>query len=152
MRIAIGGSRRLPVGAGTRLLVRFLAQLNPGTEILLRKGINTNPGGFELEVEEVCQLLHLPVVWCIPELTEKLSGRGAVFRRDFDMVHDADLVLAFIDVGADEYSGTAHLLEKAFEADRPVYGYLVDEHGRAQRWGENDPDEAWVDLVPMPDA
>lgn len=152
MRIAIGGSRKLPAGAGTRLLVRFLAQLAPGTEILLRKGISTEPGGFEVEVLELCQLLQLPVRWCEPQITEKVWGRGSVFVRDLDMVHEADLVLAFVDAGADEYSGTAHLLDKAIEADRPVYGYHVDALGVATRWGENDPNEEWIDLVPAPEA
>lgn len=104
-----------------------------------------------MEAGDLCALLGLRIRWCLPEPNEKVAGRGSVFVRDLDMVHEADLVLAFVDEEADAYSGTAHLLDKAIEADRPVYGYHVDQEGRATRWGENDPDEHWVDMVPAPD-
>lgn len=154
MKIAVGGSRKLPRGSASRLLVRFLAQLPPDAQILLRRGVYTQPGPFEQEVAELCDFLQLEVAWCEPKLDEKVTGRGAVFVRDMNMAADADLVLAFIDVNAPDYetSGTAHLMEKAFEADRPVYGYHVDEDGTAERWGENDPDGVWVDRVPQPEA
>lgn len=153
MRIAVGGSRKLPRGVASRTLVRFLASLPPGTTILLRRGMYTQPGPFEEEVADLCEYLQLPVAWCEPRPTEKVQGRGSVFIRDMDMVAEADLVLTFIIAGEAEYesSGTTHLLQKAIEAERPVYGYWVEPDGTVSRWGENDPEEQWVDRVPNPD-
>lgn len=154
MKIAVGGSRKLPRGVASRALVRFLASLPQGTTILLRRGIYTQPGPFEQEVAELCDYLQLPVAWCEPRPTEKVQGRGSVFVRDMDMVAEADLVLTFVAAGEAEYesSGTRHLMEKAFEADRPLYGYTVTEDGLSvERWGDNDPDDQWVDRVPYPD-
>lgn len=153
MKIAIAGSRKLLGGVASRTLVRFLAGLPPGTDILLRRGMYTAPGPFELEVAELCEYLHLPVAWCEPRPTERVQGRGSVFVRDMDMVAEADLVLTFVHEADAEYeaSGTRHVMEKAFEADRPLYGYVVDEGGRVERWGENDPEDRWLDRVPNPD-
>src|SRR5207247_1765334 len=130
VRVAIGGARRLPKGTALKALALFigrLAEQNPEglNEVLLRQGISTSPGPFEEDVARLSYLMGVDVRWCIPKPTPANPGRQSVFVRDFDMVAEADLVLAFVAPDGDEYSGTAHLLDKAIELGKPVYAYEV---------------------------
>jgi hypothetical protein len=148
--VAIAGSRRLPAGQAPRLLVRFLAALPDDAVILLRKGAYTEPGRFERDVENLCSILRMYWEWCVPAPTEDTVGRAAVFYRDIEMVERADLVLLFFDPveAHDGYSGTAHLMDKALDAARPVYAYAVAANGEVSRVGEYDPDHLYADIVP----
>lgn len=150
MKVAIAGSRRLPAGQAPRLLIRFLAALPDDTLILLRKGAFTEPGRFELDVEALCSVLRLDWEWCVPRPTPQTPGRASVYFRDIDMIERADLVLLFFapDEATDGYSGTAHLMDKALDADRPVYAYAVYENGNVTRVGEYDPEHQFADMVP----
>lgn len=150
MKVAIGGSRKLPPGSAVKVLGVFVARLvrEDDVEILLRKGINTEPGEFEQDIAELAELVGLKVSWREPQITDKHRGRASVFIRDMDMAAEADLVVAVVEPGFDEYSGTAHFMEKAIEADRPVYGYVWDASVPILlRIGENDPDDRWSHLV-----
>jgi len=145
MKIAIAGSRTLPPGLAPRLLVRFLARLPEEAVIMLRRPFHidtTKPGQFELDVERVCAVLHLAVEWRPPDPGET-PGRASVFLRDIEMVEEADLVVAFFqqaDWMGD--SGTTHLVEKALEANTPVYAYRVD-GDVVELVGDHDPDDRW---------
>jgi len=150
VRVAIAGSRRLPAGQAPRLLIRFLAALPADATILLRKGAYTDPGRFERDVENLCSILHMDWEWCIPEPTGTTVGRAAVYYRDIDMVSKADLVMLFF--APEEahlgYSGTAHLMDKALDQDRPVYAYTVAADGKVSRVGEYDPQHLFIDIAP----
>ena len=150
MKVAIAGSRRLPPGQSPRLLVRFLAAVPEDTVILLRKGTFSEPGRFERDVESLCSVLRLSWEWCQPEPTILTPGRASVFYRDIEMVEKADLVLLFFtpEDAEEGSSGTSHLLIKALDADRPVYGYAVAPDGVITRVGENDPDHLYAEIVP----
>lgn len=150
MKVVIAGSRRLPAGQAPRLLIRFLASLPDDAVILLRKGAFTEPGRFEIDVESLCSILRLDWEWCMPHPTQETPGRASVYFRDIDMVERADLVLLFFvpEEATDGYSGTAHLLDKALAANRPVYAYSVDLKGTVERVGEYDPDHLYADMVP----
>lgn len=150
MKIAIAGSRRLPAGQAPRLLIRFLAALPADAVILLRKGLFTEPGRFESDVEHLCSFLHMDWQWCIPELREETTGRALVYFRDMTMVEQADLVLLFFTPGdaVEGSSGTAHLMEKALEADRPCYAYTVADDGKVARVGEYDPEHLFANIAP----
>jgi hypothetical protein len=150
VRVAIAGSRRFPAGQAPRLLIRFLAALPADAVILLRKGAYSEPGRFERDVENLCSILRMDWEWCVPAPTDTTIGRAAVFYRDIEMVERADLVLLFFDPGEahDGYSGTAHLMDKALDADRPVYAYTVAADGKVSRVGEYDPQHLFADIAP----
>lgn len=151
MRVVIAGSRRLPPGQAPRLLIRFLAGLPDDAVVLLRTGIKET-GRFEQDVENLCAMLSLRWQWFRPEPTEETPGRASVYRRDIEMIEHADLVILFFaaDEVAEGYGGTQHLLDKAFDADRPVYAYSVSDNGIIDRVGEYDPDHLYDDVVPSP--
>jgi hypothetical protein len=150
VNVVIAGSRRLPAGQAPRLLIRFLAALPADACILLRKGAYTEPGRFERDVENLCSILHMDWEWCVPVPTGTTVGRAAVYYRDIEMVDRADLVLLFFspDEAHDGYSGTAHLMDKALDAARPVYAYTVAEDGLVSRVGEYDPEHLYADIAP----
>lgn len=150
MKVAIAGSRRLPAGQAPRLLIRFLAALPVDTVILLRKGAYTEPGRFERDVENLCSVLRMDWQWCIPDPSGTTVGRAAVYYRDIDMISRSDLVLLFFapDEAHDGYSGTAHLMDKALDQDRPVYAYTVADDGKVTRVGEYDPQHLYLDIAP----
>jgi len=150
MKIAIAGSRRLPAGQAPRLLVRFLAALPADAVILLRKGAYTEPGRFESDVENLCSILHMWWEWCVPVPTGTTVGRAAVYYRDIEMVERADLVLLFLAAkdATDSHSGTGHLMDKALDAARPVYTYIVHDDGRVERFGEYDPEHLYANIAP----
>lgn len=151
MRVAIAGSRRLPAGQAPRLLIRFLAALPADARILLRKGRFIDPNRFEQDVANLCAILHLEWDWFVPEITEESFGRAAVYHRDMNMVEAADLVLLFFspEEAVSGYSGTAHLMDKSLDADRPVYAYTVADDGKVARIGEYDPEHLYADLAPF---
>ena len=152
MKVAIGGARALAPKSAPRLLAAFLLNLPEDGVVMLRRGKMTDPGLFEIEVSDLCRFLSIPVEWRVPEITDRVFGRASVYVRDFDMVAEADLTLVFISAERDpgEYSGTEHLLDKAIELDKPVYAYVVDNDGTVTRYGENDPEDQFADLVPSP--
>jgi hypothetical protein len=152
MKVVIAGSRRLPRGQAPRLLIRFLAALPEDAVILLRKGLYTEPGRFEQDVESLCSVLRLDWEWCQPEPSEETPGRSSVYFRDIDMIERADLILLFFvpEEAESGNSGTAHLMDKALDANRPVYAYAIDPEGKVERVGEYDPDHLFAEMVPSP--
>ena len=147
MIVAIAGSRRLPRGLAPRRLLHLLLSLPPDTQVLLRRGSRTVPGQFESDVSNVCGILGLEVGWRVPNPVET-PGRAAVYARDINLVNEADLTLAFLDIkdAEDGNSGTFHLFERAMQDERPVYAWVVGDDGEPERWGEYDPQEryAWL--------
>lgn len=158
--VVIAGSRALPQGQAPRLLIRFLAGLPEGSTILLRRGIFTQPGLFEHQVEEIVDLIGLRLEWRYPDPGGRgkdggVAGRRLTWARDVEMIDEADLVLTFVldeQVG-DETSGTFALVEKAIQLNKPVYSYSLLTYGPegpviVQRVGEHDPGNVWSELVP----
>jgi hypothetical protein len=156
MRVAIAGSRRLPKGQAPRLLIRFLAALPDDTVILMRRPrgdgslAGSLPGAFEMDVQNLCGILHLRAEWFQPEPTDRHPGRASVFLRDIEMIRKADLVILFVTPEEVEvaYAGTMHLLDKAMDENRPVYAYSVDHEGKISRVGEYDPEHLYLDIAP----
>jgi hypothetical protein len=150
MKVAIAGSRHLPAGQAPRLLVRFLAALPADATILLRHPrFKASPGPFERDVAGLCNILHMAHEWCVPAPSATTPGRSSVYLRDIDMVAQADLVILFFapEEATDGYSGTAHLMDKALDQDRPCYAYTVAEDG-VTRVGEYDPDSLFIHIAP----
>lgn len=150
--LAIAGSRRLPRGQAPRLLIRCLATLSDDSTVFLRSPVSSPPGTFEQDVANLCAILGLRHEWVIPDITDTTRGRASVYLRDITLVDKVDLVLLFFTPSEahDGYSGTAHLLEKALDAARPVYAYTVADDGAVERVGEYDPDDAFSGVVPAP--
>ena len=151
MKVCIAGSRRLPKGQGPRLLVRTLAALPDDAIILLRSPMTGEPGHFEASVQALAHVLGLEVKWYAPEPTDTARGRASVYVRDITMIEAADLILLFFTPleSHDGYSGTAHLMEKSLDADRPMYAYTVADDGTVERVGEYDPNNLFHDITPV---
>lgn len=127
-----------------------MAALPGGTVILLRAPVTARAGAFERAAAWLAEALVLEVEWHRPAPTEDTPGRASVYVRDMVMISRADLVLLFFatDEVSDGYSGTAHMLDKALDAARPVYAYAVDDDGNVTRVGEYDPDHLYADIAP----
>lgn len=148
MKVAIAGSRRLQPGLAPRVLLRFLLNLPPTVTILLRARADGDMHNtFESDVLRLLSILGIECVARRP-LPAETPGRASVFRRDIEMVDEADLtVLFFVPEDAEEgYSGTYHLYEKCLDQDRPVYAWLVESDDKVTRWGEHDPGDQYAGL------
>jgi hypothetical protein len=151
VKVVIAGSRVLPRGQAPRLLILFLASLDNDDVVLIRTPKTGEPGPFERDVLALCRLLQIPVETFTPEPTPETPGRSSVYYRDIELVEAADLVLLFFtpDEAVEGYSGTAHLMDKAIDANRPVYAYTVADDGKVDRVGEHDPDDLFAGKVPV---
>jgi hypothetical protein len=125
-------------------LTEFLADYCPRpTLVVMRRPIKGRPGRFEQLVAEWCRMFdHLEHRWAMPEAG---NGAGAAFRRDYDMVAGADLVLAFLTPDG-MVGGTAHVVEAAIDRGSPVYSFIVGEESLT-RLGEVDPTDSWGPLI-----
>ena len=151
MKVVIAGSHRLPKGQAPRLLIRVLATLPEDATILMRRSMRDGVRGpFEVDVDDLCTILHMNVEWFEPAPTDRHPGRASVFLRDIEMVRKADLVILFVtpDEVENGYAGTMHLMDKAMDENRPVYAYSVDHEGKISRVGEYDPEHLYLDIAP----
>lgn len=122
MRVAFVGSTKLPLKDYAGAILSEIARLPEGTLVLLRQGVTTPPGSFEQLVAQICARLDLEVEWCMPK---RNGGRAAVFERDIAMAERADEVVAFFPANAVMEGGTAHVVEKAIDADRTTNVYVM---------------------------
>lgn len=145
VKIAIGGSRRLPRGVAPRLLLNFLLALPDDATILLRASAYGTRGHFERDVEAVSTVLGLRVETRKPRLLER-TGRASVYVRDIDLAEEADLVVLFFSPADAEsgYSGTFHLFEKALDGFRAVYAWVVYDDGTTTLFGDYDPADTYA--------
>ena len=136
MRLALAGSRDLPLDRTARHVVLRLTELPPGSSILLRrpKTKGSPPGGFEQMCAKLAKIFGIEVEWCVPEGT----GREQVFVRDLDMVTRADRAMTFFPT-PQMTGGTGHVVEAAWTKGVPVEAWHVDADGEAERIGEYDP-------------
>jgi hypothetical protein len=145
MKIALAGSRDIRTDDAGRLLTTFLAARGPEDCILLRRGAVSPPGAFEAMIAGECAALGVPFEWRIPEG----SHREGVHQRDYQMVRDADLVIALmrLEQVGDEECGTFRLVDKAMFEHTPVYAYAIED-GHLDRIGEDDPKNRFASVVP----
>lgn len=136
LRVALAGSRDLPLDRVARYVIGELAKLPEGSTVLLRhpKTKGSQPGGFEQLVHKVATLLNLDVEWCRPEG----SDRSQVYLRDLDMVTRADYVVAFFPTPAMD-GGTGHIVEAAWNKGVSIEAWWVQADGSLERIGEYDP-------------
>jgi hypothetical protein len=115
--------------------------------ILMRHGINTQPGRVEFAIATAAKIMGWKIEWFTPEP----GGRDQVFYRDIEMVSKADVVLCVFPDAEPMVGGTAHVVEKSIDRGAPVYAYTSDpEDPRIwHRIGEWDPNDAWASRVPV---
>lgn len=94
-------------------------------------------------MSKLAQAFWISVLWFRPDPD---TGPGATYRRDLDLVREADVVLAYFKT-TEMDGGTMHVVEKAIDIDRPVYSYGYTGKGFT-RIGEHDPFGAWTRSVP----
>lgn len=136
-RVALAGSRDLPLDRTAPHIVKRLAGLPDGSTVFLRhpKTKGGHPGGFEQMVAKIASILgRIEVVWVKPDGV----GREQVFLRDLDMVTLADYTVAYFPTPA-MTGGTGHVVEAAWSKAIPVEAWWIDADGEAVRIGEYDP-------------
>lgn len=124
MRTCIVASRSLRVDGDVALHVLGALQSIPGWpsgEILLRKPLRRPPRAFEKLTAVMAQAMGFQVTWHAPAP----GGRAMVFLRDVGMVGKSDQVIAFFPEGDEMTGGTAHVVEKALDQQRPVRAYAI---------------------------
>lgn len=139
LRILIAGSRKVKpawvIGAVTELMNQL-----PPTTFLLRTGLGTKPG----PIEGMCWILAFytdhQVDWCVPEEGRNRTG---TFVRDIAMVDKSDAVIVFLHPDEDPLgdTGTAHILQKALDANRPLFAYTAGPEGLNWVGGSDAPRE-----------
>ena len=134
-RVALAGSRDLPLDRTARHVIKRLAELPDGSSILLRhpKTKGAHPGGFEQMVAKIAIILSIDVEWCRPEGMD----RAQTFLRDLDMVGRADYVVAYFPTSLMD-GGTGHVVEAAMSKGVSVEGWYVHPDGELERIGEYD--------------
>jgi len=135
-RVALAGSRDLPLDRVARDIISRLASLSEGSVVLLRhpKTKGKRPGGFEQLVAKLAGILSIEVIWVKPEG----SDRSQVFLRDLDLVSRADYVIAYFPTPAMD-GGTGHIVDAAWNKGVPVEAWYVHPDGELERIGEYDP-------------
>jgi hypothetical protein len=129
MKVAIVGSRTLDLAAVSVPLLNELTRLPQESMVLIRSPRNEPRGDFEELLVRLCKALDIDYDFYLPATG---SGRAGVFERDIHMVEHADVVIAYFDPKHIMSGGTGHVVEKAIDAEKPVYAYEVDMTG--QRW------------------
>ena len=112
-KVCVVGSTRFPMTAGIGAqVVDELRGL--GDVAILTRGT----GEFETFLMHVCPLLELRC------LTYPSTGGPDNWRRDVELVHDADEVLAYVSPRDlekhDRMTGTLHIVDKALDQKKPV--------------------------------
>lgn len=135
MKVALVGSRAVDVREISGHLLKTLVSFPEGTIVLLRKGRTTPPGDFEVFTQALCLQLGINFEWCQPDE----GGREAVYLRDIEMVTKADAVVAYFDADSVLSGGTGHVVEKAMDADKPVYAYAPSGQNTVDWVGGHEP-------------
>lgn len=121
--IAIAGARdcyslRVVVHAFNFLKVRPAS-----TTVLLRHPLGKRPAGpLERTVAEMANELGFNVQWCRPAP----GGREQVYRRDFEMVEQADGLLAYFALRGVMTGGTGHVVDAAISRNIPTRAFAYD--------------------------
>ena len=135
-KVALAGSRDLPLDRTAKYVLLRLADLPPGSSVLLRhpKTKGRPPGSFERMCERIAKTLGVRVEWCRPQG----EGRSQVYLRDLDMVTRADHAVTFFPT-PEMSGGTGHVVEAAWTRGVAVQAWCITPDGDAERIGEYDP-------------
>ena len=136
MKLALAGSRDLPLDLTARHVLQQLVDLPPQSSVLLRRPRSPKRriGSFELTCAKLAKILGLGVEWWPPAE----GGRESVFVRDLDMVSRADLVVAYFP-SAEITGGTGHVVEAAWSKGAPVKALWIRPDGSEELIGAYDP-------------
>jgi hypothetical protein len=127
MKMAIVGSHTFPMMQGAGYILGAVARLQPGDTVLVRP-----TEGVDYMAQVFAHVKQLDV-----KVYPTSGPRGDVFRRDMELVDDADAVTAFFDPNAIMEGGTAHIVEVALRKGKPVEVWTVED-GELVRVGEHE--------------
>ena len=116
MNIAIVGSRTFEDASVIRSAIRRWMVLAPEGVTIVSGGAR----GADSIGEAIAKELSLPTLIYLPDWAR--FGKSAGFRRNMDIVRDADVILAFFAPGP-KSNGTKHTVAEARIAGKPVYVY-----------------------------
>lgn len=122
MKLCVVGSRAIEVdGAVAVHIVELLSKLPKDSTVMVRKPMTRSLRPFEAMVTSMAATMGLRAETFAPEP----GGRGKVFSRDIEMVAAADEVVAFFADGDEMTGGTAHVVDKAIDQQKPVRAYAI---------------------------
>ena len=131
--VAVVASHECPfTDAMLHRLTEIVRGSGPVSEVLLRGRLTGPPAPFEQELASLCDHLGLPVRWVVSQP----GGRASVLRRDYDLAHASDLVLAFFPADSGMVGGTSHVVEAALNHGIPVVAYGVSGTGEVHWIGQ----------------
>jgi hypothetical protein len=84
-------------------------------------------GFIEQMAMDIALIYQMGVEIHMPE--ESKGPRASNFKRDYELVSGADLVLAFFSEGSDMGGGTGHVVKAAIDREVAVEAYLVTDTG-----------------------
>lgn len=116
-------------------LATKIAALPTGSVILLRRGRTTAISTFEGVVAELAKTYDIRVEWREPQP----GDRSMVYRRDYQMIDDADYVEAYFPASQIMEGGTGHIVDASLNRDKRVYAWSVTMEGYVERIGELEP-------------
>lgn len=125
MKVTFVGSRTLDLAQVSIPLLNELTKLPDDAQVLVRSG-HSEMGQFEHLTIRLCDALGIPVATRTPEIGK---GRAGVYERDISMVEESEAVIAYFDQAHVMQGGTAHVVEKAIDKEKPVYAYQVGATG-----------------------
>lgn len=134
MKVVIAGNHDADPGVVAMDLLTHLAELPIDVIVLLRGPLHGHPGAIEQLAEGLCRDLSIEVDWRLPRPGE---GKEATIYRDFDMVDDADLVIAYFHPERQMEGGTGRVVERALSSETTVIAFIAEEDGPL-RLGESE--------------
>lgn len=126
MKVAIVGSRIFPMAEGAGYILGAVTRLKTGDTVLTRPS-----EGVDYMAQIFAHVRGLDV-----EVYRADGARGDVYRRDMQLVDDADKVIAFFDPDHVMDGGTGHIVETAMRKEKPVEAWTVVD-GELIRVGED---------------
>lgn len=116
MKVALVAAERFPYGSCLPGLRRLLKALPAGTTLLIR---GTTP---EMAIAILAKKTRRFAFTPYPG-----GRREANYHRDYELVRDADRVIALFEESAIFVGGTGHVVEKALDQRKPVVSYTCSD-------------------------
>lgn len=137
MKAVIGGSHIVSPAMVATHVLQQLASLPIDASVLLRGPLVGQPGPVEILTAELCRTLAIPFEYRRPEAG---AGSAGTIERDYEMVVDADLVIAYFgpEHVMDPDFGTTRLVEHALRIGKEVHAYAPRDEGGPEEVGSED--------------
>jgi hypothetical protein len=149
MRAIVGSSDLWLTPDVTGSIVAIIATCPAGEPIgirMSRDGLPASP------VEKFTFVLTRTMGREILGFTPDDGGRGATFKRDYELVEHAEAVYAFFSPGNEMEGGTGHVVKSALDREVSVEAYGLDDNGELTLIGSDSGNPFRPSLVSRPEV